>query len=84
MSWYNGTRASFLTRGRVKVKEKRTKRFLVSLSPTERRELQALAEHERAPGAAVIRRLIREEADRQFQRPGVSGAGRRGVHDEGL
>ncbi len=43
---------------------KRDRRFPIVLSQAERVALQQLAEHERLPAAAVVRRLIWAEAKR--------------------
>ena len=44
------------------MRERRSERFMLALSPTERRELDRLAERERLSAAAVVRRLIWREA----------------------
>lgn len=43
----------------------RSQRFGLVLSPTEKSALQRLAEQERIPAAAVVRRLVWHEAERR-------------------
>ena len=44
--------------------ERRSKKFMLALSPSERVTLQRLAECERVSAADVVRRLIWREAER--------------------
>ena len=45
------------------VRERRNRKFMLALSPSERGALQRLADQERLPAAAVVRRLIWREAE---------------------
>ena len=49
--------------------ERRTRQFMVSMTPTERSILQRLSERDGSSGADVIRRLILSEARRQRLAP---------------
>jgi len=44
--------------------ERRSRKFMLALSPSERTALQHLAQRERTSAAAVVRRLIWREAER--------------------
>jgi hypothetical protein len=46
------------------MRERRNKKFMLALTPSERKALHRLAQHERLPAAAVVRRLIWREAEK--------------------
>jgi hypothetical protein len=51
------------------LEERRTVKYMLAFSPSERDALQRLANHERLPAAAVVRRLVWNEARRHGLTP---------------
>ena len=57
--------------------ERRTRQFMVSMTPTERDILQRLSERDGSSGADVLRRLLLNEARRRRMAPQSPRAGLR-------
>jgi hypothetical protein len=58
----------------MKMQERRCKKFMLALTPSEREALDQLAQHERLAAAAVVRRLVWHEAQRHGLAPSADGA----------
>lgn len=53
------------------MRPKRDEAFRLMMTPTEKATLEALAEHDDGSQAAIIRRLLRSEAERRGLWPGA-------------
>jgi len=62
------------------MRQKRDEAFRLVMTPLEKSALEALAEHDDGSQAAIVRRLVRSEAERRGLWPMPATPAREGVH----